>query len=74
MKKIIPIISLILLFAISNVFAAEACGGAGTADDQLIASKAKELVKDKTTRIEKISALHSFVRDEINQIEAKYAG
>ena len=74
MKKIITIISLILMFAVSNVFAAEACGGAVTADDQLIASQAKGLVKDKTTRLEKISVLHSFVRDEISQIEAKYAG
>jgi|GEM_PF-3928021 len=72
MKKIIPILSLIIVLAVSRVFAADSCGEAATGDDKAIATKAKELVTGKNTRLEKISALHSFVRDEIGQAKTQY--
>jgi hypothetical protein len=68
MKKVIPIILLALMIALSRVSA----GDTYDVDGTVINSKSKELVAGKKTRLEKISAVYSFVRDEISQIDNQY--
>jgi hypothetical protein len=51
---------------------AQTCGVATNAEDSAIASTAQELVKDKPTRLDKLTALHAFVRDEIAQAKTQY--
>jgi hypothetical protein len=50
-------------------------GNAQTAtndDGKIFADKAKELTQGKNTRIEKLIAIHSFVRDDIAQAKTQF--
>jgi hypothetical protein len=50
-------------------------GSAQTAtngDDKAFTDKAKELTQGKDTRIEKLIAVHAFVRDEISQTKTQF--
>ncbi|MDD4868924.1 MAG: hypothetical protein PHR77_00080 [Kiritimatiellae bacterium] len=69
MKKIVQIVFLVLTIALLRGFAGDTYD---TGDDTGINSKSKELVAGKNTRLEKISAVYSFVRDEISQIDNQY--
>ena len=50
--------------------------GAGAAEpgdtDAVFDAKANELVAGKSSRLEKITAIHIFVRDSIRQVETQY--
>lgn len=72
MKKIFMILSLAVFLMSARVFAADSCGTAAKADDNPIETRAKELVAGKNTRLEKISAIYSFVRNEIGQAKTQY--
>ncbi len=73
MKRIVPVISLILIMAVSRCFAAEVVVDAKpAAEDKAVEAKATELLTGKTTRLDKITVLHSFVRDEIDQAKTQY--
>lgn len=41
-------------------------------DPAVFAAKAKELTTGKTSRLEKIAALHAFVRDQIAEVPTNY--
>ena len=72
MKKILPAAFVFFMLCTGRIFAADACGNTATNDDQLITAQAQELVKGKTTRLEKVSAIHSYVRDQIGQSKTQY--
>ena len=73
MRRLTAIISLMLMVAFSRGMAADAgCATPEAGDDKAFDTKAKELLTGKNTRLEKISALHSFVRDEIGQAKTQY--
>jgi len=38
-----------------------------------IATKAGELVAERTTRLEKLAAVHRYVRDEIREVKTRYS-
>lgn len=41
-------------------------------DNALFDAKARELIAGKSSRSEKITAVHAFVRDSIRQVETQY--
>jgi hypothetical protein len=72
-KKYVVIVSLILMVALSRCFAADASSDSPqSSDDKVVDAKANELLAGKTTRLDKISALHTFARDEIGQAKTQY--
>jgi len=71
MKKIISILSILLFLTISHVSQAVSAEDLASGD-KAMGDKATELVIGKNSRLEKISAIHSFVRDEIGQAKTQY--
>ena len=71
MKKALGVVAALLaVWCLSAC--AQTCDVATNAEDSLIAAKAQELAKDKPARLNKITALHTFVRDEIAQAKTQY--
>lgn len=66
----------LLAAAISSLsflaFPGPAAGSPGN-DDAVFQAKANELVAGKTARLDRIMALHAFVRDFIRQVETKFS-
>lgn len=71
MKKIISILLILVFLAASHVSQVMSAENV-SADDKAIGDKATELVTGKNLRLEKISVIHSFVRDEIGQAKTQF--
>ena len=71
MKRFIGFASLVaLLFVVSGY--AQTCNTVTNSDDSVFQTKAQELTQDKVSRLDKLQALHTFVRDEIAQARTQY--
>jgi len=71
MRKILFLAMLtVLLFAFSGY--AQTAPATAAAQPPAFQVKADELIKDKATRLEKIQAIHAFVRDQIDQAPTQY--
>ena len=70
MKRIVGFASLIVLIFVLSASAQSAAPAVG--DDAAFLAKAQELTKDKVSRLDKLQALQTFVRDEIAQAKTQY--
>jgi hypothetical protein len=71
MKPILAVAALMISLCGGPVFA-QSCDPADGSDTNAIAVKAQELTKDKSARIDKLMALHTFVRDEVALARTQY--
>jgi hypothetical protein len=42
-------------------------------EQEAFAKKAQELTQDKTSRMDKLSVIHAFTRDEIREVQTSYS-
>ncbi|MEI6970626.1 MAG: hypothetical protein WCL44_03835 [bacterium] len=67
------ILPAMLLFMLCAVTArAQSCDSNTNSDDKVFVTKAQELTQGKNTRLEKLQAIHSFVRTEISQAKTEF--
>ncbi len=66
MRRLVGVVLLGLLIAPVLAVGADA-------DDEAISETATRLVKTETTRVGKLHAVHSFMRDEIREVKARYS-
>jgi hypothetical protein len=62
----------LLLLLAGLLWAGGAAGGPSDGTNSALDAKAKALIAGKSSRAEKIVAVHAFVRDAIKQVETRY--
>lgn len=71
MKRIFGFAALLVLMTALSSYAQSNAAPAAVPPDEF-ATKAQELTKDKTDRLDRLQALHTFVRDSIAQAKTQY--